>query len=472
MPKQLKDTTVAIIDCAEQGRAIAAIHKTRQQIKVDKILFFTDVHISIPGVEVVVIPKIATKNDYSYFMVKKLAAYIETKYVLVIQHDGYPIRGEAWQDEFYNFDYIGARWAFPETERCVGNGGFSFRSKKLLDALANDEFINCTEQEDDTICRLYGEYLEKKHDIKFALPQVADKFSFELNEPCNYTFGFHGYFHEPFKDHVVISRKAAMGDLILVEPLMSYYHNKGYQVVLDTLPEFMGVFYNHPYKIKHISQMNPKIKPIKVINLDMSYEVKPKQRVLETYYEFAGITDGEIRNSRLNVYQNENQKLFQKYILIHNDETNLPHRNSYGVDWEFVVNYLSRLGYLVFQVGKRTTQHIAPHFNAETKEMLLYIIKGADLVIGLDSGICQIAVALGVPVVVMAGSVDMTLRYVNFEKIQVVQGSCVKDEDKHCYHSQSGTTGVKCKYDEDKPPCAVHSQWNLINAVNKLIKTD
>ena len=138
---------------------------------------------------------------------------------------------------------------------------------------------------------------------------------------------------------------------------------------------------------------------------------------------------------------------------------------------EFVVNYLSRLGYLVFQVGKRTTQHIAPHFNAETKEMLLYIIKGADLVIGLDSGICQIAVALGVPAVVMAGSVDMTLRYVNFDKIQVVQGSCVKDEDKHCYHNQSGTTGIKCKYDEDKPPCAVHSQWNLINAVNKLLKT-
>lgn len=466
--KNLPNVTVVIIDCVDQGKAINAITKTLQQIKPAKTLFFTDVAIEVPDVTTIVIPRIDSKNAYSRFVMKELNAFIDTNFALIIQHDGYVLNGDMFYTDFFAYDYIGARWLFPETERCVGNGGMSLRSKKLLNAVSKDDFIQCTEQEDDTICRLYGEYLEVKHDIVFAPPRIADAFSFELNEPTQRTVGFHGYFWPEFKEHVVIKRTAAAGDVVMVEPLMQYYHEKGYQVVLDTLPEMMAMFFNHPYRIKHISEMNPKIKPIKVINLDMAYESKPKQNVLKTYYEFAGIEDGVLRNSRLYVNQMPGQELFKKCIVFHNSETGMPHRNTYGVNWQFVDNYYRRLGYTCIQVSGG--EPVGTFFNAETKQMLMFLLAGSKAVVGIDSGVAQLAVALGIPTAIMTGSVDLRLRYNNFDKIEVIRGICPSGE-RFCYHeSESSTVGKKCEFNEALPPCAQHSEWGVINAVNKLLK--
>jgi hypothetical protein len=470
MKLSLPKVTLLVIDCYNVGAALASIKKSTSKVDFGAVKLLTDVEVKFDGIEVIKIPSIKSKNDYSKFILKEAYKYIYTDFVIVAQHDSWILNQDCFDERLYDFDYAGALW-LENDGLANGNGGMSWRSHKLMKIIGKDKFINSLLPEDVAICRVYRNYLETNYGLKWATDEICEQFSFELREPTAKTFAFHSFFHEPFKEHVVIKRTGALGDLVMCEPLISYYHNKGYQVVLDTLPEMMGIFYNHPYKIKHISQMNPKIKPIKVINLDMSYESKPKQNVLKTYYEFAGITDGEMRNSRLNVYQNENQKLFQKYILISLHDTGMPHRNSYGVDWEFVVNYLSRLGFLVLQVGA-VNPHIAPHFNAETKEMLMYVVKGADLVIGLDSGIAQLSVALDRPTVIMSGSVDLSLRYHNFDKIQVVQGECESEADKHCYHSEIGTTGVKCKYNENNPPCANHSHFSIIAAVNKLLKTE
>jgi hypothetical protein len=403
-------------------------------------------------------------------MMKELWKYITTGHVLVIQHDGFPINAEAWDDEFLGFDYTGAPWLYPDSERCVGNGGCSIRSRNLLYTLGNDDFIKITEQEDDAISRLYGAYLEDTYGMEFAPVSLAEKFAFELREPCAPTFAFHQYFHHPFKEHVVIKRSGAMGDIILSEPLIDYYSKKGFQVVMDIPEGEMKLFIQYPHFVKHISQMNSKIVPYKTVNLDMAYEVTPKRRVLESYYEMAGITDGEIRNSRLYIYQEPHQRLFKKYILIHNDEVGLPHRNSYSANWAFVVGYYERLGYTILQVGNNPREQVATHFNCPTKDMLMYLCKGADLVIGLDSGVAQLSVALGTPTVIMSGSVNLQLRYVNFEKIGVVQGKCPSEEDKNCYHNSITTVGSKCKYDENTPPCSQHSEHQIIKEANKLLK--
>jgi ADP-heptose:LPS heptosyltransferase len=147
----------------------------------------------------------------------------------------------------------------------------------------------------------------------------------------------------------------------------------------------------------------------------------------------------------------------------------MPHRNSYGVEWKLIVAYFQKLGYLVFQIGNNPIEHIAPHYNCPTKDMLMYMCKGADLVIALDSGVAQISVALGTPTIIMAGSVDITLRYSNFEKIGVVQGDCPKSELKNCYHNSIGTTGVKCVINESTPPCSLHNVYKIIEQANKLL---
>ena len=80
-------------------------------------------------------------DEYNYYILYHLHKHIDTDYVLLVQDHAFIINPDAWREEFYSYDYIGAPWPyrdrayvtpFGEHQR-VGNGGFSFRSKKLLE---------------------------------------------------------------------------------------------------------------------------------------------------------------------------------------------------------------------------------------------------------------------------------------------------------------------------------------------------
>lgn len=150
-------------------------------------------------------PKLGSSNGYSRFMLYQLTNHIDTPFALVVQHDGYVLNPEKWTDEFLEYDYVGAPWP-PEThytprgvEVRVGNGGFSLRSKKLLDAfnVLNLPFTdNGTGfyHEDGQICNYYRKTLED-YGIKYAPAELAAQFSRELEVPESVkdTFGFHKY---------------------------------------------------------------------------------------------------------------------------------------------------------------------------------------------------------------------------------------------------------------------------------------
>lgn len=141
-----------------------------------------------------------SKEDYNRFMIKDLARHINTDFVLTIQWDGYILNYKGWTDEFYEYDFIGATWLYKDGMN-TGNGGFSMRSKKLLNILATDDHITQTMPEDHQICRTYRRYLETAHGIKFAPEELANKFSIEaygcsiLAGANTYSgqFGFHGF---------------------------------------------------------------------------------------------------------------------------------------------------------------------------------------------------------------------------------------------------------------------------------------
>jgi len=467
--KELNNITLVLVDCKNYSEALLALRKSLKHIKVARVIFFTDVDFDAgEAIEVIKIDKINSKDEYSHFIIKELYKYFQTDFVWIIQADGYILNMDCFLDEFLEYDGIGAKWIYQDNRNNF-NGGFSIRSKKLQTILGTDPFIEITSPEDEIIGRLYRSYLIEKHGIKFPPDDLCDKFAYELNEPVSHTVGFHGNFWPPFKDHVVIKRDGACGDVIMCEPLIQYYHDQGYQVVLDTQQQFMSLFFQHPFKVKHLSEMNPKIKPIKEIDLNFAYELKPQIPVLKAYCEKAGI-DMPLRNSRLNINITPESKLFNKCVLIHADSTGIPHRDVNDLDWDIIVKYLQLKGYLVFQCGKRTHKQIAPNIHTETLEMLMYVVQGADLVIGLDSGICQIAVALGVPTVIMAGSVDLRLRYNDFTKIQAIQGKCPSKEHEFCYHKSIGsTTGAECVYNRYLPPCTFFDKHDIINAIKELI---
>ena len=188
--------TLVAIDCAYPQLAADALARSMALLPVAHVLLLTDVAIDRPGIEVVQIASIHSRAAYSQFVLKQLGAYINTDYALVVQWDGFIIDGNAWADEFWNYDYIGAKWPHLQGDFRVGNGGFSLRSKRLLTALANPEFaLTPDENEDTAICIRHRDVLETQYGIAFADERVADRFAFDVGRPLGRTLGFHGVFN-------------------------------------------------------------------------------------------------------------------------------------------------------------------------------------------------------------------------------------------------------------------------------------
>ena len=192
---RIPDTTLCCIDCSNHELAIRALRVSLAGCEFSRTMFLTDRRFDLRPIETVMIDSIRSLPEYSEFVVKQLLQYIDTEYVLLIQWDGYVVNPGAWSDEFLLFDYIGARWSHEglhiPAEQAVGNGGFSLRSRTLLEAL-QDPRIAEIHPEDGAICLTYRRYLEEQHGIAFAPGAVADRFSFEHIKPVQPTFGFHG----------------------------------------------------------------------------------------------------------------------------------------------------------------------------------------------------------------------------------------------------------------------------------------
>lgn len=192
---RIPDTTLCCIDCSNHAPAIRALQLSMAGCEFPRALFFTDRDFDLKPIETVRIEPILSLQDYSKFVMKDLLRHIDTEYVLIIQWDGYVVNPALWSDQFLLFDYVGARWPHEllniPAAHAVGNGGFSLRSRTLLEALQDPQIV-ASHPEDTAICRTHREYLEREHGIAFAPATVADQFSFEHVEPRGPTFGFHG----------------------------------------------------------------------------------------------------------------------------------------------------------------------------------------------------------------------------------------------------------------------------------------
>lgn len=471
---ELPEITMICADTKNQGAAIAAIRKSLSHIKPARTIFFTDKHYDLPGIETIFIPTLNSKRSYSYFICKELYKHIETSHVLIIQADGYILDHKQWDDEYLNYDLIGAAWPY-DHDRRIANGGFSLRTKRLQEIVGTDDFIDVVHPEDQSISIIYKFYLEEKYGIKFAPEELAEKFSFELIEPNQQTFGFHQYHWPPYHKTIVIRRWASLGDVCMTEPILHYYWQKGYRVIIDTLPQFYELFRNHYFPVEYYEHFNKKVKH-EYLNLDMSYESDPRKLHLKAYYEFAGVpaTEQVIRNPKLNVAVDKSNTLFPyPYVCIHIDKRSQEGRNINGIDWTYIVEYLERKGYTVFQIGKGDSEETdAIKMNTLAEPLLMYMLAGAECLIGIDSGPMNIAVALGRKCIVFHGNVNPDYIWPDQKNMRIITNH-KPDHNlcslKYCWHESITTVGQECVDNKLFPPCAQYQTGDLVNAINELI---
>lgn len=193
MKINLPNITLVGVDCIDLKRLQLAAEISCKDIEFGAVKLLTSVSSDDP--RVVKISKIKSVKAYSDFMIKDLYKYIDTEFSLVFQHDGFVLNASAWTDEFLKYDYIGSVWDHLGDLK-VGNGGFSLRSKRLLDWVGkNYKKVDAHIHPEDVFIAKFARPFLEQNGMQFAPVQVADKFSMEGTETSvvwNGEFGFHG----------------------------------------------------------------------------------------------------------------------------------------------------------------------------------------------------------------------------------------------------------------------------------------
>ena len=187
---------LVIIDTDNYTLAKRALELTLSKFFTKEVLIFSDQPAHWKGFSVIPIKKINSINSYNECIIKFLPKYLKSEFALIIQYDGFVLDNECWSEYFLRFDYIGAPW-FANNEWVVGNGGFSLRSKKLIESMAKKLDLDFSVAEDICICNIERKSLQLSG-LEFAPLEVARRFSFEWPPVKWGTFGFHGTFNLPF----------------------------------------------------------------------------------------------------------------------------------------------------------------------------------------------------------------------------------------------------------------------------------
>ncbi|MEI8156263.1 MAG: DUF5672 family protein [Burkholderiales bacterium] len=188
---------LAIADTQSYVLANNAIQACTARFDFNQVYVFTDAPQHWPQYQTVTVAKMQGIEDYNRIILEQLPQWIEEDFCLVCQFDGFILEASAFQPDFYNFDYIGAVWPDYPHDR-VGNGGFSWRSRKLLRAVATLSYLRqAGEAEDLFICRRMRAELEAHHGCVFADERTAQRFSYEIVPHDQAAFGFHGIFNLP-----------------------------------------------------------------------------------------------------------------------------------------------------------------------------------------------------------------------------------------------------------------------------------
>lgn len=191
-----RGVTLCAVTSVALDATVRAMEHCLKEVRFDCALLLSHLApegLAKSGIEWRRIEQLRSRTDYSRFVLHQLAEHIPTSHVLLVQWDGFIRDGSKWRDEFLDFDYIGAVWPQFDDDNKVGNGGFSLRSRRLLEATRR--IPSGAEPEDMLICRTYRHILEAEHGIRIADVNAARRFSYERERSTRSELGFHGAYN-------------------------------------------------------------------------------------------------------------------------------------------------------------------------------------------------------------------------------------------------------------------------------------
>lgn len=193
----LPEVTLCAATSVNVKATIRALEVCLSQIKFAACKIFTNAPLQDkhPDIEVVSIEPLYSSADYSKFILSHMVDHVKTSYCLVAQWDGHILDAGRWKHEFLEYDYIGASWPQFDDGYDVGNGGFSLRSRRLMERCRDYQF-HSSHPEDVAIGRTNRAWLEESG-MRFAPKAIADIFAVERAGRLEISFGYHGVFNMP-----------------------------------------------------------------------------------------------------------------------------------------------------------------------------------------------------------------------------------------------------------------------------------
>jgi hypothetical protein len=214
MKLQLTTVTLMCIDCLNTERAIKVLERCKQKADFGAVKLLTSIPTDYP--HAVNITPLHSLVAYSVFMLTRCHEYIDTPHVLIVQRDGWILNPESFDPAWLELDYIGP--LFVQYDK-VGSGGFSLRSKKIMQHVSEKNLVwDGTQQHAEYIQARVGYYEDGviclNHGInkgfKIASNEQAAAFGQGGNRNPVYfrekPFGFHRTWQEiDFKTGIVDS---------------------------------------------------------------------------------------------------------------------------------------------------------------------------------------------------------------------------------------------------------------------------
>lgn len=199
MKLQLPTITLLIADGVNASRAVKVIDKCKAVADFGAVKLLT--HLPVESEHRIEIMPLKSLIAYSIFCLTEMYKYIDTEFCLVVQRDGWIINPGAWTDDWLQYDYVAPLFVQHDD---VGSGGFSLRSKRIMEAAAQRyRAWDGTDEDAHLLQESVGSYedgvlsLQMIYDgFKYAPKSEAMKFGQGGNKNPQYYYshplGFHG----------------------------------------------------------------------------------------------------------------------------------------------------------------------------------------------------------------------------------------------------------------------------------------
>lgn len=322
MKPNLSQVTLIAVDCTPKVEwTVRAMDRCLEQCEFADVKLLTSQPVnSIEGV--VKIPEIKSLKDYSKFCIKELHKHIHAPFVLLCQYDGFPLNGEAWSDEFLKYDYIGAPF---NPSGVIGNGGFSLRSKRLMEWIAQQPWEDF-HPEDSCICIRHREEI-KRAGFKIAPLEAAKRFAIEgrswnskewqgTSNHWKGEFGFHSLLTPLPPEHRVCNVFTHSGDAGDVVYSLAAVKALGGGMM------FLTPHNNHPYPLNsRWSRMGGEASWVD--NIAPLVEAQPYILKCRYTHGHPASTTHDLNRFRI-PWRNRTAKDFDSILKLHCDAFNLP----------------------------------------------------------------------------------------------------------------------------------------------------